>query len=82
MANSDDRHGISNSRSALPQPLQSSSDRAYHAYRTTAFPPYDRITPENSPSNVAAANQPFDHLISAEAVVSAESKASVVPANA
>src|SRR5260370_27058489 len=58
-----------------------SHGRAYHAYRTTALPAYDRITPENSPSNVAAANHPFDHLISAEAVVSAESKACAAPVN-
>ena len=31
------------------------------------------MTSENSPSNVPAADQPFSHLISTDAVVSAES---------
>jgi hypothetical protein len=34
---------------------------------------------ENSPSKVAAADQPFIHLISTEAVVSAESCACAAP---
>src|ERR1700737_829093 len=81
ITNSNDRHWISNSRSGLPLLLQSSSivacrhGQAYHAYRTTALPVYDRVMPENSPSNVAAANHALDHFISAETIVSAESKA-------
>ena len=83
MANSDDRDWMIE----FPVSVTSAApivkyNRAYQAYRATALLPYDRITLENSPSNVAAADHPFDHLISAEAVVSAESKAKVVPANA
>jgi hypothetical protein len=37
------------------------------------------VTSENSPSKVAAADQPLIHLNSAEAVVSAESCACVAP---
>jgi hypothetical protein len=38
-----------------------------------------RVTLENSPSKVAAADQPFSHLISVDAVVSAESDAWAAP---
>ena len=38
-----------------------------------------RVTLENSPSKVAAADQPFSHFISADAVVSAESCACDAP---
>jgi hypothetical protein len=37
------------------------------------------VTLENTPSNVAAADQPLTHLISAAAVVSAESDACAAP---
>src|SRR6478752_3440418 len=37
------------------------------------------MTPENSPSKIAAADQPLRHFISAEAVVSAESLACAAP---
>ena len=37
------------------------------------------MTSENSPSNVAAADQPFLQRISTEAVVSAESEACAAP---
>jgi hypothetical protein len=37
------------------------------------------VTPENSPSKVAASEKPFSHLISADAVVSAESRAWAAP---
>jgi hypothetical protein len=37
------------------------------------------VTSENSPSKVAAADQPFSHFISTEAVVSAASLACAAP---
>jgi hypothetical protein len=52
---------------------------AYQAYRTTPLPAWQRVTLENSPSKVAAADQLLVHFNSAEAVVSAESEACAAP---
>ena len=53
--------------------------RAHQAYRTTPLPAYERVTSENSPSKVAAADQPFSHFFSTEAVTSAELEACAAP---
>jgi hypothetical protein len=59
----------------LPPSTISATSGHHQAYRTTRLPAQLRVTFENSPSKVAPVAQPFIHLISAEAVVSAESAA-------
>src|ERR1700709_937812 len=51
----------------------------YQAYRDTPLPAYERVTPENSPSKVAASENPFSHFISADPVTSAASLACAAP---
>jgi hypothetical protein len=50
-----------------------------HTQRRTPLPAQALVTFENSPSNVAAADQPLFHFISIDAVVSAESAACAAP---
>src|ERR1700687_2112304 len=63
----------------MSQTCQKRESSADQIYRTTPFAASRRVALENSPSKVAAADQPFIHFISTEAVVSAESLACAAP---
>jgi len=49
------------------------SARPYQMYLTAPSPVEAQVTGENLPSKLTAADQPFNHLISADAVVNAVS---------